>query len=433
MSTPEPGAQPPEFIGKYPVERLLGAGPASEVFLCRDPFNDREVAVKRILPAALKDPVYGQLYRKLLFTKAAHARRLLHPHIVHIFDAVVEANAGYIVMEYVAGGTLEQYADSARLQPVDGIVEIIFKCTRALAYAHQQGVTHGDLKPSNVLLSGPTDIRLSDFGLAPYAAIDTTQNTTAGAPAYMSPEQVRDEKADQRSDIYSLGVVMYQLLTGTLPYAAGSGLSMIYQITNVDPPPPSTHRKEVPLAIDKIVRRAMHKLPERRYAGWDDFSVDLTDAFRTVRSARRTEDLSDTDKFYALRALSFFRHFTDAELWEVAAFGRWQLIPEGAVLMQEGEEGDFFCLLAAGEVRVSKNDKPLSVLGPGECFGEMAYLSETGMERSASVMAGADCSVIRFQIADLEQSSVACQQKFERAFVNVLLERLKRADKRLTT
>lgn len=433
MSAAGPEAPFPDYIGKYPVVRALGRGPASEVYLCRDPFNDREVAVKRILPATLKDPVLGQIYRKLLFTKASHARRLAHPHIVQIYDAVVEASAGYIVMEHVAGGTLEQYSRSGSLQPIDSIVEIIFKCTRALAYAHQEGVTHCDIKPSNVLLSGPTDIKISDFGLTPYAGIETTMSGGAASPAYLSPEQIRDDSPDERSDIYSLGVVMYQMLTGALPYPAGSGLSIIYQITNFDPPPPSTHRKDVPLSIDRIVRRAMHKVADRRYAGWDDFSLELTEAFRAARSARKTGELSDTDKFYALRSLPFFRRFTDAELWEVAAFGAWQQIPQGTPLMQEGELGDFFCLLASGEVNVLKNEKLLSVLGPGECFGEMAYLSETGMERSASVVARGECSIIRFRIDDLEQASVGCRQNFERAFVNVLLERLKLADKRLTT
>src|SRR4051812_25047667 len=306
----------PERIGKYPVLRKLGEGATSEVYLCQDPFNEREVAVKRIFPEALKTGP-GGIYRKLFLAEASLAGKLSHPHIVAIYDAVVEDDSGYIVMEYVTGGTLESRIAPDQLLPIDKIVEIVFKCTRALAYANQLGITHRDIKPANILLSGPADIKISDFGLALSSVSDSTQLTGIGSPAYMSPEQIREEALTQQTDIYSLGVVMYQLLTGQLPYQASNNFSMIYQITTTDPVPPSTLREGIPMSVDRIVRKAMQKDQARRYHAWEDFAKDLADAFRSESLAKRSEELADSEKFNALRGLHFFRKFSDPELWEV--------------------------------------------------------------------------------------------------------------------
>ena len=143
----------------------------------------------------------------------------MHPHIAQIFDAGIGEDSGYIVMEYIAGGTMERFCAPENLLPVEQVVEIVFKCTRALAFAHMQGVTHRDIKPGNILYAAePTDVRIGDFGLALNRGAETTQITGVGSPAYMSPEQIREELVDHRTDLYSLGVVMYQLLTGKLPF-----------------------------------------------------------------------------------------------------------------------------------------------------------------------------------------------------------------------
>jgi len=430
---PEASEPGPDRIGKYSVLRKLGEGATSEVFLCTDPFNDREVAVKRIFSDALRDGERGKVYKRLLLSEASLAGKLSHPHIVAIYDAVIEDDHGYIVMEYVPGGTLEPWVDPAHLLPIDRIVEIVFKCTRALSYANQQGVTHRDIKPGNILLSGNADVKISDFGLALHAGVEATQVTGIGSPAYMSPEQIREQPLTAQTDIYSLGVVMYHLLTGQLPYQASNSFSMIYQITTFDPPLPSSIREGIPMSVDKIVRRAMQKDLTRRYQTWEDFARDLAEAFRAENLSRRAEQLADSEKFSTLRAMRFFRHFTDPELWEVVSMGTWQRSAAGHPFMNEGEDGDFFCLLASGEVKVTKNRKLINVLGQGECFGEMAYLSEAGRQRGATVTANSDALVLRIAVADLQNASEACQHKFDRAFMNILVERLNLANTRLTS
>ena len=421
-----------DHIGKYEVIRKLGDGATSEVYLCHDPFNNRDVAVKVVVEERIRDAEGGKLIKKLFITEASLAGKLLHPHIAQIYDAVVGDKMNYIVMEYVPGGTLERFCDPATLMPIDKIVEIIFKCTRALDFANQLGVTHRDIKPANILLSGETDIKISDFGAALMTSTDQTQVTGIGSPAYMSPQQIKEQPLDHQTDIYSLGVVMYQLLTGVLPFQASNNFSMMYQITNVEPPLASSHRKEIPLAVDRIVRKAMHKELDRRYATWGDFSFDLAEAFRSGHLAVRTQEVADTEKFNTMRALSFFADFTDAELWEVMRISSWANLPEDTVIMKDGEPGDFFCILALGEIKVTKRKKLLNVLTPGECFGEMAYLARTGNERTADVSTMSDSQLIKIRTEDLEKASDACRHRFDRAFMGILVERLDLANSRVT-
>jgi eukaryotic-like serine/threonine-protein kinase len=420
-------------IGKYPVVRKLGEGATSEVYLCADPFNLREVAIKLAFAESLRDPARGKVYRKLFLTEAKLAGKLQHPHICQIYDAVADEKQHYIVMEYVDGGTLEQYCSPDALLPVEDTVEIAFKCTRALEFAHKLGVTHRDIKPANILHAGATDVKVTDFGTALIASHETTQVAGVGSPAYMSPEQVKDQPLDHRTDIYSVGVVMYHLLTGRLPFLAPNNFTLIYQITSLEPPAPSTFRPGIPPAVDAIVQRAMAKDLAKRYANWGDFSAELAAAFRSEHvDARRAQEFADSDRFETLRRLPFFEKFSDAELWEVARISTWRHAPAGEALMREGEPGDFFCILAQGEVEVSKRGKLLNQLRAGQPFGEMAYLSRHESARGADVTVLEDASIISVPTLKLNQASEGCRHKFDRAFMEILVERLAMANVRLS-
>ena len=420
-------------IGKYPVVRKLGEGATSEVYLCNDPFNLRDVAIKVAFPEALHDPARGRVYRKLFLTEAKLAGKLQHPHICQIYDAVAEETLHYLVMEYVDGGTLEKYCSPQTLLPVERTVEIIFKCTRALEFAHKLGVTHRDIKPANILHTGETDVKITDFGAALIASGETTQVAGVGSPAYMSPEQVKDLPLDHRTDIYSMGVVMYHLLTGRLPFLGANNYSLIYQITSTEAEPAATFRPGIPAAVAAIVQRAMAKDLAKRYAQWDDFSADLAAAFRSEHfGARRAQEFADSDRFETLRRLPFFEHFSDAELWEVARISTWRHAPAGETLMKEGEPGDYFCILAQGEVKVTKRGKLLNLLRAGEPFGEMAYLSRNEQARGADVTVAADASIISVPTRRLNQASESCRHKFDRAFMEILVERLAMANLRLS-
>jgi len=422
----------PERIGKYPVLRELGRGATSVVYLCNDPFYSRNVAVKVVMPEAFQNADRGKLYRKLFVTEASLAGKLQHPHICQIYDAVADDKLHYIVMEFVDGGTLERHGDAQELLPIDRVVEIVFKCTRALEFAHKMGITHRDLKPANILYTGETDVKVSDFGAALVASGDVTQVSAIGSPAYMSPEQVKEHVLNHQTDIYSLGVVMYQLLAGRLPFQATNNFSLIYQIANVEPQPPSSYRPQIPAPLDEIVKRAMAKDLARRYQSWEDFSLDLAEVFRNEGLGGRSQKFADSDKFESLRKLPFFTNFTDAELWEVSRISNWRSAQPGELLMKEGEPGNFFCILAEGQVRVTRRGKLLNILHTGECFGEMAYLSKDEHLRGADVTVLAESKIISVPTQKLAQASDVCRYKFDRAFIEILVERLTMANARLS-
>ena len=236
----------PEKIGKYPISREIGRGATSVVYLGRDPFANREVAIKLVRDQSPADTDLRRRFHKVFLNEAALVGKLFHPHILAIYDAVSEPDLSYIVMEYVEGRTLEHYCDIANLLPVSKVVEIVFKCSLALAFAQRHGVIHCDIKPANILISGETDIKISDFGAALYDAAEHTHLKGVGSPAYMSPEQVQDKELDFHTDIYSLGALMYQMLTGKLPFRASSKASLLYQVVNIPPVPPSTFRRDIP-------------------------------------------------------------------------------------------------------------------------------------------------------------------------------------------
>ncbi|RPJ44256.1 MAG: serine/threonine protein kinase [Betaproteobacteria bacterium] len=425
--------QPPETrrIGKYEIIRELGRGATSVVYKAYDPFQDRDVALKAVFPEALGDQEYGQRYRKLFVAEASLAGKLSHPHIVAIYDAVADEDASYIVMEYVDGTTLEPYARVDHLLPLSRVLEIIYKCARALDYAAREGVIHRDIKPANILLAGDADIKVSDFGAALNAASDSTQITGVGSPAYMSPEQVREQELTYQTDIFSLGVVFYQLLTGRLPFMGTNNYSIIYQIINTDPAPPSRFRSEVSPQIDAIVFRMLQKNTADRYQTWGDLAGDLVDVLGGSQSQAR-DGIPEAEKFDKLRKLEFFRNFSDVELWEVLRLAKWHRLPVDSVLIQEGDIGSSFFILASGEVQVRKQDRPLNVLKAGECFGEMAYLGKQKFQRSASVVASTDIVVIEIRAETLPQASELCRHHFNGAFLEMLVDRLGAANLRLS-
>ena len=194
----------------------------------------------------------------------------------------------------------------------------------------------------------------------------------------------------------------------------------------------SALRRQVPVSLDRIVRRAMQKEAAKRYTSGDEFAEELIAALR-AGLGQAEEVFGDADKFAALRSMRFFASYADQELWEVIELGLWERVRPGAELVREGDPGDFFCVLIDGEMRVTKNKKLLSLLGPGECFGEMAYLSLSSHERGASVSASKPSRIVRIGVADLERASADCRSKFDRAFIGILVERLNLANTRLTS
>ena len=420
-----------EHIGKYPITREIGRGATSHVYLARDPFADRDVAIKVFVFDENMNEQTARMTRKAFLAEAALAGKLVHPHIVEILDAASEPEYSYLVMEYVPGKTLEAHADVTSLLPLGKVVEIVFKCIRALDFAFQHGVIHRDIKPGNILLSNDGDAKVSDFGASFQQRVghETTQLTGVGSPAYMSPEQIRMEDVTHQTDIYSLGVVMYRLLTGRLPYEASTQAGLGYAILNTPPVPVMTLRPDLPPLLGDIVNRAISKDLKERYPSWMEFGKDLSKAFTSLRLAG--ESVSDSEKFNELRGMTFFQDFDDVELWEVVRIGSWKSIDAGTVIIREADQGESFYLLVDGEVAVTLLGKPINTIKPGGCFGEILYFSDQTGRRTTTITARTPVTAIEIAAKALKAASDACQVGFNKAFMRVLVERLTQANLRL--
>src|SRR5947207_2647450 len=410
--------------GKYGVVSALGQGASAIVYLGEDPFHDRKVAIKVAKTDIQMGEEEAKRFEKLFLNEASLAGKLNHPNIVGVFDAVVEGNERYIVMEYVPGGSLKKFCTETNLLPVRQAVLVIFKMCRALDYAFQNGVIHRDIKPANILLSERDDIKISDFGTAKISHATHTQiDGFLGSPAYMSPEQINEEGPSVQTDIYSLGVVMYELLTGKLPFRAENAVSMINKILNEDPVPIIQLRPDLPEKLVEIVEKSMHKDPKVRYASWFEMASELANTFPQLE--RYSHEISSTEKFNKLRSLPFFRDFKDAELWEVLRGAVWETRSREENLLLEGEAGQAFFIIVGGQVKVVKDGKLLNVLKEGDCFGEMAYLSGgQSARRSASIISVSEVQLLKIQATQLESLSEGCQLRFNREFLRTLIERL---------
>jgi len=418
-------------IGKYEIIRELGHGATSTVFLGLDPVTQQQVAIKLFNLDVLIDNDRSKAFRKLLLSEASLAGKLSHPHIVKIYDAVMDDGAvNYMVMEYVEGDSLEKLAEVDHLLSLSSISEIIYKCSKALEYAQFQGVIHRDIKPANIMICGDHDIKISDFGSALIESQQTTQVSGVGSPAYMSPEQIREQVLTHQTDIYSLAVTMYKLLTGKLPFDARNNYSMIYQIMNIEPPPPSTFRPEISHALDKIVMRAMHKDVTQRYQTWDEFSRDLVGYFSNKLLPQ--EEKVDTEKFDTLRSLAFFKNFSDVELWEVLRISEWRTVNKDEIVFSDGDEGHTLFIVAQGTVKVFKQGRLLNLLHQGDCFGEMARFAERKFLRTTDVVGKINTTLIEIKLAVLEKTSAECRYQFSDAFLHILVKRLSVANTRIS-
>jgi len=417
-------------VGKYPVKKEIGSGATSKVYLARDPFANRDVAIKVFGFDKHADAQEERMVHKSFVAEASLAGKLNHPHIVDIFDAVVEPDRSYLVMEYVPGTTLEAYAQPDQLLPVSKVVEIVFKCIRALEYACRHGIIHRDVKPANILLSEAGETKVSDFGASFQQKLThTTQITGVGSPAYMSPEQIQGAALTHQTDIYSLGVTMYRLLTGRLPFAAATQAALTYAILNIEPTRPAKLRPEVPGLLDAVVMKALEKDLAVRYPSWLEFGKDLGQAFAALRLAGAT--VSDSEKFTRLRDCPFFEDFNDVALWELIRIGAWKSIGAPSVLIREGEAGDNFYFLVDGEVDVTLGGKSLATVKAGRCFGELLYFADLAQRRTTTVASRGPITVVEVKAEAMRSASDACQSAFNKACMRVLIERLVYSNQRL--
>ncbi len=273
-----------ERIGRYQIISQLGRGAMGVVYRARDPKIGRELAVKTIKLRDHADPQEIGGLRRRLFREARSAGQLSHPGIVTIFDADEQDGLAYITMELVEGQNLAETRVSGfgLEEKFEFIVDFLSMAGSALDYAHDRGIVHRDIKPANIMVT-PTGIKIMDFGVARIASSELTQTgTVVGTPNYMSPEQVRGARTDGRSDQFSLGVIVYELLTGTKPFNARNLNTTLYKLVNEAPPPPQRYDPSIPPALAQVVLRSLAKRPDDRFGSCSEFATAFAEAADVV-------------------------------------------------------------------------------------------------------------------------------------------------------
>jgi serine/threonine-protein kinase len=279
-STPLPGGESPSFtqFGRYKIVEAIGKGGMGMVYKGTDPMLDRPVALKTIRLDFPLSPTETTELKDRLIQEAKAAGRLSHPNIVTIYDVGEHEGLHYIAMEYLSGYSLEDFIKKKGELNYRIVAGIIMQTCEALSYAHQHGIVHRDVKPANIMLLEDFHVKVMDFGIARLETTSLTKSNVAlGTPQYISPEQLEGRPADKRSDIFSLGVVLYEILTKRKPFQGENISSLMYRVLNYDPPPPSSINEKTPLMFDRVVSKAMAKNPEERYQDAEEISQILTE------------------------------------------------------------------------------------------------------------------------------------------------------------
>jgi serine/threonine protein kinase len=416
----------PDKIGKYVIINEIGQGSTGTVYLSHDPYFGRDVAIKVYDIQSDEDPKRAKVARKMFFNEAHMVGMLQHPNILPIYDAGDENDQYYVVTEHIQGArTLEAYCRPDNLLRIDDVVKIIYRCAKALHYAHKRGVVHRDIKPGNIMLTTENDVRIIDFGIAILNDADISKiEGIAGSPSYMSPEQVKSAEVSSASDLYSLGAVMYELVTGVRPFRASSLTRLMNQIIYATAAPIHTLRAEVPEELEKIVTVALQKDPAKRHANGGALASLLTKVHQGLRE--QYEQIDNQEHFDLLRRLRFFHDFSQTEIWELLRASEWGEYSAGQAIAREGEMDDRFYIIVSGRVLVEANEAIVGTFESGDCFGEASYITDA--KRTSTIKAEGEVSVLSVSATLLEQVSTECQLRFNKVFLRSLILRLQGRD-----
>jgi serine/threonine protein kinase len=417
----------PYRLGKYELTKQIGAGASGKVYHALDTFSGNEVAVKLVDQAVLTDPLFDEGCRQQFLNEASLAGKLAHPHVVTILEASVTEDAGYVVMEYVPGGNLVPYTKAGSLLPLENTLQIMFKCCGALDYAFRQGIIHRDIKPANIMVASGTNVKISDFGAAVFYGTQSAQSLGIGTPYYMSPEQVRHSHLTYLSDMYSLGIVSYQLLTGAQPFQGKTLRELFDAISTKQAAPPSAHRSYLPAELDNIVLQMIAKKPDDRYSNWADLALDIA---KIGKFREFQHGIPDSEKFNTLRGLKELHEFSEPEIWELVQASEWAKYPAHTIIVRENEPGLCLYILASGSLKVTKQGSLLNIIKTGECFGEMAHI-QRGTNRHATLETISDVVVAEFSFQAMDKLSTTCKLHFERTLLHSLVDRLVLAGDRI--
>jgi serine/threonine protein kinase len=432
-------------FGPYRVIREIGRGATSAVYMAvddgggggDDAFGSggengrpRQVAIK-VVDFTDDRSKLSRRFRKLFATEAAVTAQFDHPNIAKVFDWKVEEKHAYLVMELVEGTGLDQFVTMDRLLPMHRAVGVIFKVAMALDYAHRRGIVHRDIKPANVMLTKDDEVKLMDFGLAlnirKNVNVDSTFINGLGSPSYMSPEQIKGYTLNHQTDLYSLGVMFYQLLTGRLPFRAPNTAALVYKIINTEAVPVTQLNPDLPEPINKVMQRALEKDLYSRYRLGADLAKDLS-AIR-FQILEENQVLPDETKWKAVRGLPLLGRLDDVDIWELLRLSAWRVLPPATVIMKDGDAGKSFGFIIDGEVEVEKGDRALAKLSRGDMVGEMAFLQSEGGTRTASVTTLNQVTFLEVNPAAFAFATEELSTEIRRLAVDAMVERMREVNR----
>jgi serine/threonine protein kinase len=414
----------PESIGKYKITRELGRGASSHVYMGVDPETFKLVAIKKI-----RTDTNFEMQKKMFEVEASLIGKIHHPNIVDMYEAQTNDPRNiYIVMEYIDGTSLDKFSTPDSLLPLEKVLDIIRQSAEALNYACEKGIIHRDVKPANILLRQDWLAKLTDFGCALVFNSDTTQIRIAGSLSYMSPEQLQGQTLNQQSDIYSLGAVLYRLLTGKSPYNATDQDELFNQIISQPHVPIDQYRAGLPLELSSIINRALHKEKEDRYPNWIEFLSELDSCARRINSENKFDD---RQKFLLMKKCPFFENFTPVAIWEVLRTAQWRNFSPNEELMKEDEHGFSLFILLEGTALITKKHRVLNSVLTGDCIGESSCLHQANPIRNATVTAQNQVITMEIPKERLERLSKDVSLSMDRALMRSLNNKLNESNARI--
>lgn len=429
----------PVRFGDYQLLELIGSGALGNVYRAQGGQNpDRQVAIKVLRrrlgsPSAARDGTATSSPDMAFEIEAQAAQLMRHPHILQVLDTGEFAGYAYITTELVLPArTLRDLIEAGPVHDCAYLTRLIYMCACGLAHVHRHGIVHRDIKPENILCDSTDNVKISDFGIA-YLRRESRQLSEShivGSPQYMSPEQLRKQELTHKSDLFSLGVIFYELLTGRHPFPGPDLKAVIRSILGEKPPPPLAEaRAGLPEGLQAVLERCLAKNPQQRYNSCRELADALSELFPAITAEQQDPMVAELNR--SMRELKFFEDFSDAEIRDLAEGVIYQEYQVGEDIICEGHTNRAFYIVTRGSVEVTKRQSPIDVLRPGDCFGEMGYLAD--IKRTATVVAkDPNTTVISLTSTLIEQLPDSVQLKFTKAFIRVLVARLQQTTRMLT-
>ncbi|MEM9601344.1 MAG: serine/threonine-protein kinase [Pseudomonadota bacterium] len=428
----------PTRIDHYRLSDVLGRGTCGTVYRAFDEKLGRDVAVKLssrdqgaerenldITGATEPNPARKPAHYRAFLTEAAAASRLSHPGIVALYDVGATERHNYLVMELVEGVTLKVHGKGQVLLPPRRVLEIMVQCCESLDYLHSQGFLHRDIKPSNIMLDINGEAKLLDFGIALSRdqSVAEGRKASLGTPNYMSPEQIRGDRLGPPTDFYSLGTVMYEMLTGQRVYAAKKVKDLFAQVLREPPPHLKVAAPHLPESLAQVMHRALQKRPERRFQTGADMASALRAVIEELVHGGRRE-LADMQRL--LRRHSVFGSFSEFDLAELLRGSKPVKFGRDDVLVAQGSSERVLYLIADGLAQVERDDTPVALLGQGDSVGEHGFVSDTPSPEA--IVALTEVFAYRLRADFFYTAPPSVQVGMYRAFARRLSDRLSRLD-----